>query len=217
MSAPDPDARRTTALSLAKIAVPEAVDSLITGLADADPLVREYSAWGLGNVEPQVVSRARPRLASLLRDPVPSVAHAAAIALGRLGPDRDSIATLGEILRHGTPQEKQAVLLAFGEMEAAEAFPNLVETLRDHDPKVRHAAVAALGELGDRRAISVLAERLREDDDAGVRSEAAYRLGKLGDETTVRMLQAATQDANPSVQRWVHWAIAELTKPAEPR
>lgn len=217
ITAPEPDVRRTAALSLGKIAVPGAVPGLIIGVTDSDPLVREYSAWGLGHVGPEQADVARPYLIRLLMDPIPAVGRAAAAALGKLGGTPESVRAVVEVLRHGDQRARQAAILALAGMEAPEAYAAVVDALEDDDPAVRHGAVAALGELGDRRALPLLAARLRLDRDAGVRSEAAYRLGKLGDLATVSVLEAAREDVSPNVRRWVEWAIAELTTSDGPR
>ncbi|MFM8541431.1 MAG: HEAT repeat domain-containing protein, partial [Nitrospira sp.] len=54
------------------------------------------------------------------------------------------------------------------------------------------------------------------DSDAGVRGEAAYRLGKFGDQTVVAALHtAALSDPDPVVRRWASWALDQINSPTK--
>jgi HEAT repeat protein len=63
----------------------------------------------------------------------------------------------------------------------------------------------------DPRALPAIRERLAKDVDAGVRGEAAYRLGKFGDRTVMPALEtAAENDPDPIVRRWAAWALEQI-------
>ncbi len=98
----NPDLRQTAALSLGKIASAEAASGLMLALRDADPLVRQYSAWGLGNLGERASSAATSALVVLLEDPSPAVANAAAQAIGSIDAGPETITQLLMILRVGS-------------------------------------------------------------------------------------------------------------------
>lgn len=213
---PDPEVRQTAALSLGKIAAPEAAPALVQALHDSDPLTRQYSAWALGQIGEPALEVAGIALISLLEDPSPAVSTAAAQAIGGIGSTQGMIELLTEKLRHGSVRARQAAVKALGWLEADSAYPALVEAVHDEDPGVRQGAIAALGELADLRALPILQERLAHDPDTGVRTEAAFRLGKFGNETVIPALQiAASRDRDPRVRRWASWALEQL-KAGEP-
>jgi HEAT repeat protein len=59
--------------------------------------------------------------------------------------------------------------------------------------------------------VRFIAERLHKDQDPGVRSEAAFRLGKLGGPAVIPLLQAAaSDDPDARVRRWAASALASL-------
>jgi HEAT repeat protein len=211
------DLRQTAALSLGKIAAAEAATSLILALRDPDPLVRQYSAWGLGNLSVLAPSDAVPALILLLEDPVPRVAEAAGRAIGEIGAGPEMIARLLTMLKSRSVQARAAAVTALGWLESPLAYDGLLQALEDNDADLRQGAVAALGELGDRRAGSAIAVRLGRDTAVGVRNEAAYRLGTLGDERSLPILRAAAVgDPSQSVRRWAQRAIEALSSPAGP-
>ncbi len=83
-------------------------------------------------------------------------------------------------------------------------------------PNLWQGAVAALGELANRKALPLFRSRLLQDPDAGVRSEAAFRLGKLGTAQEIPPLRsAATQDSHPMARIWAEGAVHALTQFAD--
>jgi FOG: HEAT repeat len=212
---PNPALRQTAALSLGKIASAEAASSLILSLRDADPLVRQYSAWALGNLGEHASPEAASALIALLEDPNPAVANAAAQAIGSIGAGPEAVTRLLTILSEGSVQARRTVITVLGVLESPLAYKGLLNALADHDADVRQGAVSALGELGDRRAVPGIEARLRLDTSGGVRTEAAYRLGMMSDEGSLPILRAAAvQDPNERVRRWAQRAIEALTAPA---
>ena len=209
---PSRDVRRTAALSLGKIGHSAATTALVQALSDPDSQVREYSAWALGQIGEDVNDEAAVRLAGALGDEHPSVKHAAARALGKIGPRQPVIAILTQALAVGESSSRRAVVEAFTQLEAKSAYPILRGALTDPDPAVRQGALAALGELGDRRVLPDFQQRLLLDADPGVRTEAAYRLGKLGDAQELEALDLVSRnDASLSVRLWADRARANIT------
>ncbi len=209
---PSVDVRRTAVLSLGKIGHADAAPALARALADPDSLVREYGAWALGQIGEDVTDEAAVRLADALDDPRRAVRQAAARALGRVGSRQPALAVLKKGLAAGELDRRRAVVGALMQLDAPGAYQNLVTALADPDPAVRQGALAALGEVADRRALGEFRRHLLHDADAGVRAEAAYRIGKLGgagDDVAV-LEQAAATDAAPAVRVWAAWARAAI-------
>ncbi len=73
-----------------------------------------------------------------------------------------------------------------------------------------------LGETGDARVIPHLLSLLRKDAVAGVRSEAAFRLGKVGDESGLADLAAVAEaDSDLVVRGWARWAMQQIKQSHE--
>ncbi len=209
---PEPDVRRTAALSLGKLGLTGAAGPLIGALDDPDARVRTLSADALGTLGEGVMDQAALPLAGRLRDPSDEVKHAAARALAAIGGTQVVLEIVAESLSDPDSETRLAAALALGGLEASSAYSALVETLRDHDGRVRQAAVSALGELADRRALPFFRERLLSDPVPAVRSEAAYRLGKLGTADDQAVLQAvAERDPAVAVRWWAKWAAEQLS------
>ena len=211
---PDPDVRRTAALSIGKIAQPATEQALVQALKDPDPLVREYSAWALGQLGEVVDNATAMALVVSLSDKHVGVKMAAAQALGRLGPRQSVIELLNEAILVGKTESRYFAVEALMQLEGTSSYRVLLTALEDSNPGVRQAAVAGLGELGDVKALPALRKRLLKDVDMGVRTEAAYRLGKLGSRADLRSLnQAMATDPDPLVHLWSVWAINNIDPP----
>jgi HEAT repeat protein len=72
--------------------------------------------------------------------------------------------------------------------------------LQDESPIVRRWAVAALADIVDGEASAPLSRLLTADTDPGVRIEAAFRLGKIGDTTAREALTHALHDSDEHVR-----------------
>ncbi|GKS56628.1 hypothetical protein YTPLAS18_01550 [Nitrospira sp.] len=204
---PNPDVRRTAAVALGRIGATQAVDALLSALRDSDPAVRQWAAWAVGVVASERPRDVGPPLIRLLADPSAMVRKAAAQALGELDEDSTVKEQVFKQFQSGEGNVRSAAALALvghGRIEwladVRRAFPRLSAT-------GRQALVAMLGELGDSRVIPMLEERLQTDENAGVRGEAAYRLGIVGGRDALPVLhRAATDDPNANVRRWAEQA-----------
>ena len=211
------EVRRTAALSLGKIGAVQATHHLVAQLHDPDPRVRQYAAWALGNLGEQLSPAAIPDLIMLLSDADPDVARAAAQAIGKSGA-AVAVPPLLYALRSDNRVARLAAVEALAWLETPAAYPGLVDRLQDAHASIRQASVAALGELGDPRAVPLIEGRLRQDPDVGVRAEAAYRLGKLGNDCSLTALRSAVEEksGDERVKRWAQWAIVQLSGPGAP-
>lgn len=199
-------------MSLGKLRHPSAIPALIEGLRDPDSRVRQYSAWGLGNLGERLSTEATLQLAqTLATDSDPSVQEAAAHALSSTKPPPEILQPLHTALDAPDAQRRQAAARALQVVDSASAYRLLAQRLQDPDAMVRQNALAALGELADPRALPPIRNLVIHDPDPGVRAEAAFRLGKLGGQDDIPVLEAVVStDPNADVRRWAFWAITYI-------
>ena len=209
---PNPDVRRTAALSLGKIAESNSITALVRSLQnDTDAQVREYSAWAIGQSGTRLSDDAALALVMALGDEIPHVKQAAAASLEHAEPRKKVLRLLREAMAISEVETRIAVVQALSEFDTPSAYPLFIQALDDSDSRVRQAAVAGLGELGDPRAVRIFRKILLNDGNEGVRTEAAFRLGKLGNKADVYSLQKAIEsDPTPNVHLWASWALREI-------
>ncbi len=208
---PSPVLRQTAAEALGKIGDQSAEPALVAVLDDADPNIRAAGVRALGRLGPGIGEATIERVISLVRDPVDEVRDAASLALGELELPARLAERLAALTAHPQAETRRAAVLALMSVGASVTADRLLSVAHDEDAAVRQSALAALAELGDRRVIPLLKERLHGDPVSGVRSEAAFRLGKLGDSADVEQLKTvAARDPNVIVRRWAQWATEQL-------
>lgn len=210
---PDPDVRLTAAEALGKIGHASANSWLIAALNDGDARVRAASALSLGRLgegESGLV------LAVHLADSVEAVRAASALALGEIDPSMAGEAQILKTLHHPEATARIAASRALLSLGTVSLSVDLVGALRDSDAVVRQGAAAALGETGDARAVPHLLALMKTDVAPGVRSEAAFRLGKLGTSRVLDDLsRVAAADPNIVVRGWARWAAQQITPSRE--
>ncbi len=108
---------------------------------------------------------------------------------------------LVELAQHGPPSgvpelnerlARERVVVALGELGAAEAIDPLIGVLTEPDPVLRARTVTALGQIGGDKVLEALLPMLK-DPDQLVREMTASALGRLGDSQAIPALQAALQ------------------------
>ena len=206
-----PDIRSTAAESLGKIGDRSVVSSVLPLLTDAVPVVRLAAAQALGRVAMASDEAVIAGLTGLLHDPEDNVRRAAAMAIGEIEPlPRDLMPIVG-LLQASDGRIRSAAMAALQQVDTSHLTMLLLPALDDPDPKIRQAAVAALGLSGDPRTIPALHKRLVQDAVPGVRSEAAYQLGKVGGSTGRSVLQTAlAKEPDSSVRRWLEAELRSL-------
>lgn len=139
---------------------------------------------------------AGPDLRTLLHDPNPEIASAAAIALGNIG-QQDSLAALIEALQAGSPPLKLAAAKALGKVGALHGnvaiIPPLLDALNTDDLALKTEVVWALGQLPDRRAYEPLLALQRSLRNVRT-SDRTSPEGKLWDALSYTLKQIDTFD-----------------------
>ena len=209
---PNPEVRLTATEALGKIGVTLEPESLARTISDPDPRVREAGAIAMGRLPGQ--RGIEKPLVEALKDTAAPVNRAAARSLGELNDTAFSMdEELGRLLKERDIHKRRAAIQALLQLERPGAFSLVALAAGDSDAEVRQGAVAALGEWWGARAIPVLRDRLLHDTVPGVRAEAAYRLGKIGENHLVKDLnRAAESDLDEVVRRWARWASGQLTR-----
>jgi HEAT repeat protein len=82
--------------------------------------------------------------------------------------------------------------------------------LADSDANARADAVSALGNARDDHEAAALAYGALSDADPAVREEAAYALGEIGGEMSLRALEQALEDPDPDVRASAIEALARI-------
>jgi HEAT repeat protein len=205
----NPDVRRTAAESLGKIGDRSGVQSVLPLLSDDVPLVRAAAAKALGRMGTASHEALVVGLSRSLEDPVDSVRHAAAIAIGDIEPGVGQLADIVPLLQAPRMDVRRAAVRALLSLDTSRIVPALLRSLSDPDAEVRQGAVAALGASGDPRAAMALQQWLAHDASAAVRAEAAYHLGKfIGGDARSALKAAASREPDHGVRLWIE---AELT------
>ena len=208
---PQPDTRRTAALSLGKIGDPQGMTALVSALSDPDDQVRQWSAWGLGEMSDSLSDEALVALVQRLTDPSDSVKEAVVMALGRTTIPEKMMEVLTEAYTISTIDTQRTIVQALAHFEFPFSYSLFLQALQSPDPLTRQTAIAGLGELGDPRGLPILRTYLTQDPNPGVRSEAAFRLGKLGSSADMPALrQAMETDPTPNVHFWASWALVQI-------
>lgn len=207
------DTRRTAALSLGKIGDPQSIAALVLALSDPDDQVRQSSAWALGTMSDSLSEQSLVALVQHLTDPSDSVKEAVVLALGRTTVREELLQVLTEAYGISTIATQRAIIQALAHFEFLFSYSLFLQALESPDSLTRQAAIAGLGELGDPRGLPVLRTHLLQDTSVGVRSEAAFRLGKLGTSADVLALkQAMETDPTPNVHFWASWALGQIVQ-----
>jgi HEAT repeat protein len=198
-----PEMRRTAAESLGKIGDRESTDSILPLVQDPVEAVREASVTAMGRIKPPATDTIVALLAQALEDPVESVKQAAVIAIGEIEPDPRFLEPIVGLLRSSNAATRKAAARALLQIDSSQSVSSLIAAGQDSDPEVRQGIVAAVGEVGSVAVSPWLRERLAHDSSAGVRTEAAYRLGMRSDvEAKAALDRAVAMDADSGVRNW---------------
>jgi HEAT repeat protein len=178
---PSESVRYEAAQALMKVG-PAAADvrSLTVAVGNADPYVRGFAAWALGNIGAPAAEAVPALVTALAEDDTATVVAA---ALARMGPGAaQAVPALVASLQSPDAGRRWRAARALGRIgpPAAEAVSDLEKALKDPNEAVRLHAARALGRIGAaaRPAASAL-QRATGDPDVYVRQEARAALERL--------------------------------------
>jgi HEAT repeat protein len=131
---------------------------------DADTVVRQQSAWALGEIQDRgsesEALKAQASLLTLIKDPSPAVRQAAVRSLSNVEGSAMLASALSQTLKDQDFGVRWETVWAFW-MSGSESVPELIDSL--DDPKESDRSIAVLGEIG-RVAVPELVEALQHDE-----------------------------------------------------
>jgi len=201
--------REAATASLARVGGPEIRARLREILeGDDDPLVRLRAAEGLATSPlPEEI----PVFSRALNDVHPTVAAAAAAALGRTGRPAAARPALTGYLGSGRREAIEPVLRALAVLGDREALPAIRPLLDDRDGYLQVAAIDALVQLGGDPAALAPIRALLQSPKPSVRRRAALALGELGQREVRPLLEElGRRDPDPRVQEAARESLTRL-------
>jgi HEAT repeat protein len=191
---PLPMVRATAARAILWLPPEEAAMALILLLADKDELVRQESAYALGQT--RSTTAVAPLIERLTSDKKNSVRGAAAVALGEIA-NEEAVDALTQLL--------SSQMVSLGTKKAS-------KSKRSENAFVLRSAAHSLGQIASRRAVptlvALLEDETMEDD---VRREAAFALGAMGDSAAIPALQKALNADDPYLSMTAQEALRKIT------
>jgi HEAT repeat protein len=228
--------RQAAARALGDIRDPRALEGLLEGMKDSDPIVR--SAAALAMVGFKKDPRVFETLVAGLKDDDFAVRGDSALALGRIEDDRAFDPLLNALL-NGRPELREKAATALGEMGDLRAIDGLrgsmmrdemtevrrsakealtvmarqvSKGLKDADPDVREMTADQLGKILDPYPVPFLIEALS-DEEPVVRENAAMALGLIGDRSATLPLINLLKDGRGYVRKHAAHALGVLKDP----
>src|SRR5439155_16185183 len=191
-----------------KIAIADAVPTLIESLKDNDGDVRGLAALTLGVIGPSAKA-AVPALTQALRHADPVLRAEVAFALGGMGDAaKSAVGALSDALKKDRDNTVRVfagqAVYQIEPQRAAEVVPALIAVLDDRDANVRARAAAALGAMREKAkdAVPALNDALK-DANPSLRLAAATALGKIGTpaRVTYPTLDQLAKDDQPEIRK----------------
>ncbi|MBL4634980.1 MAG: HEAT repeat domain-containing protein [Kofleriaceae bacterium] len=130
-------------------------------------------------------------------------------ALGNIG-NMAANNTVASAMTDGDASVRLSAVQAWTGMLKQTSAEPVVALANDSDLKVRRAALATLGQFRVASARADLENLVVSDDDAAVRRNAAWALGRIGDSSSRDALLAASADASSLVRMTAKAALSKL-------
>lgn len=146
-----------------------------------------------------------------LADPRFNVRFEAIVAIGRMRPDEQLIAALGDVLHGNDPALSAMAAWALGRIHDQRAQETLHEALDSDYRSIRGQSARSLATLGDDTAVPVLLSRLQKEQDYGLRVAYAAALGQLkATEAVTALLQLLAEATEETTQAELSLAAARM-------
>lgn len=199
--------RVTAAHALLRLGDGSGVPVLLGALDGDTGTGRAAAALALGYAkQPRLV----PVLRKLLRDPEIDVTIAAAAALSRYG-RADGLPQLRKALADEDGFTRRHVAMLLEHLEYGVARDVILAALEADDVDVRLAAAHVVGVAGRAKDIGALTRRIRADDDAMVRADLAWALGRMTSPAAIDPLVELVQEEAPAVRYTAAEGLARAT------
>ena len=192
-----------------------AIDLLLTGLSDRDPVVRRSAARALVKISSD---NDVSKLCLLLNSDISEVRGWAAWVLAKIGTEL-VISGLVQSLYHKVGHVREWAIWALGKIGKSYsilAFYALLKALNHYDAEVRWRAVFILGEMAiddgftnPEMILSHLVQCLN-DRNSSVRSEVIAALGKMGDRSVISALVKKLNDPEIVVIKTATEALGKI-------
>lgn len=223
LSSADVEERRDAVTRLGAMRHPAASRAVLSGLQDAESIVRATSITAVLSLPPE---ESAASLLPLLNDKDVLVRREAAYALGKTK-SHTAVPLLIDLLRFDKIDEvRGAAAVALGAIGNEAAVIPLLAVLTgqvgqikkqkakpEQNPFVLRSAARALGQIGSRASvpalIAALANEQSEDD---VRREAAIALGRIGDQAALPALRNAMTARDPHLALAADGAIKSILR-----
>ncbi len=161
------------------------LEELKANLADADPQVRQYSAYVLGQFGKKAGKE-----------------------------DPEIVETLENLAQDENELVRVEVIYALYEIGSPSSENIFVQALKDDEPRVRQYAATALGEIKTPMSAEALVSTLENETDEDVRGTIAAALGKHGSAYAVTALLAVLPHEKEPVRAQIATKLGEVKAPA---
>jgi HEAT repeat protein len=170
----------------------ETINEHILNLTNKDELIRENSAYMLGEIAAELVSITRNTLKDDAQLEKVSAMHSQPL-------QRQAVSALVAAMADNEPWVRGNAVEALGKIGDILALPDIIIALEDSDQVVRATAAEALGAFRDTRSEEELKKALS-DQEWSVRLNAVKSLGKIGDKAVIDVLKPMKNDSNHDVR-----------------
>jgi len=186
----------------------------MTALTDRSVEERLKASEALGSFRGSEVIDA---LAGALRDKSYRVRSRAVESLGRIG-GRDAVVATTYALKDSYEQVRLRAIENLGALGGEEAIAPLIDLLEKNESFViKLCTIDSMWSLADPRFVPSLKICLG-DDDALIRGHAAAALGRIGQPSTILILEAlVANESSPQAQVGLHGALAAMGRHASLR
>ena len=96
-------------------------------------------------------------------------------------------------------------------MAAIWGIDSIVPSLYENEPTIRASVAKLLGDIGDSAVMPDLIDVLEYDDSERARWEAAWSLGRIGNEQAIPALIEALNDTSDDVRWFSSWSLRNIT------
>lgn len=223
LSSADIEERRDAVTRLGAMRHPAASRAVLSGLQDAEPIVRATSIAAVLSLPPE---ESAPSLLPLLNDKDVLVRREAAYALGKTK-SHTAVPLLIDLLRFDKVDEvRGAAAVALGAIGNEAAVIPLLGVLTgqaaqvkkqkakpEQNPFVLRSAARALGQIGTRAGVPALITALEnEQSEDDLKREAAIALGRIGDQSAVPALRNARMARDPHLASAADVALKSILR-----